>query len=122
MADAPSELVKFEWNAYTPDGWSLKEIVTDNVNLAVEQLAREMKLYTGSNSTPGDLEMVWDDVVLDCGNLRDAFKTDLMDWGSEYGVHEDDAAIALAWAEYLESLAAEIRAAVQQAQTAQQKA
>ncbi len=81
---------------------------------ALQVFVSEMDLVAGFSEQPGELTVhaPWD-MIIDCGPLRDAFSGHLSDWADE-NLHEDDAAHALAWAEYLESLAAEIRAAVQQ--------
>ncbi len=102
----------FDWGATTPDNWSLEKIVSDNVKEALIAFASEMRLVADFNTGELTIFLKGGDTFLDCGLLRDAFLLRLDDWRK----CPQEADLALAWSDYLESLAAEIRAAVQQAQ------
>ena len=97
-----------DWSAHTPDGWSIDDIVCENINDAIEYFIGEINVHPIMEK-PGALEIYGGfDSIFECRSLREAFGADMEDWRDNL----DNSGTGLAWADYLEKLAADIRKAV----------
>ena len=67
-----------DWITHTPDGWSLDEIVCDNINDAIEYFIGELCVHPVMEK-PGTLKIYGGfDSVSECGKLREVFKWNLV--------------------------------------------